>query len=148
MQDDDDAPEVEPPVVTTDEPPAPEHEEAPEVVVEGNAPGETWSPPKFEEGTGIAVDGHGLPLNHRLRAERLADAGKDEDPAGEISAEHIADAKARLAAAKEAKPPVNSSMKVADLERIANDENVDLSDAKNNDERVALIRAARGEENA
>lgn len=140
-------PGTEPPVE-----PAP-HEESPTPIVEGNAPGETWSLPATEEGTGIALDGNGLPVNHRLRAERLADDGKDSDPHGEISDALIADAKGRLAAERKARPPVHANMKVADLEKIAKREKIDLSGAANNDERVALIEAARGgpaanEENA
>jgi hypothetical protein len=132
--------------VTVTDPPAPtdENEPAPVVEVEGNAPGETWSPPKVEDGTGIAVDGDGLPVNHRLRAERLADDGKDEDPGGVIAPELIADAADRLAAERKARPPVAANMKVADLERIAKRENIDISGAANNADRVALIEAARG----
>jgi len=89
-------------------PPAPEHEAAVVEPIQGNEPGETWQEPQSEANTGIAIDGeHGLPLNHRLRAERLADEGKKEDPGGLISPEVIADAKDRLAgeakAAKAAK---------------------------------------------
>jgi len=121
-----------PDTVDVTEPPAPPvepNEPAPEVKVEGNSPDETWSPPKFEEETGIALDGHGLPLNHRLRAERLADAGKDEDPGGLISPELIADAGDRLAAERKARPPVAANMKVPELERIAKREGIDISSA-------------------
>ena len=146
------------PIVETP-PSAPEHEttgpaDAEGPSAEGDTPGTEWSPPKLEPETGIALDGHGLPINHRLRAERLADSGKDEDPAGEISPEHIADAKGRLAAqakadaarakAEEAaNPPVHAHMKTADLERIAKKQGIELSSATNNEERVALIEAAR-----
>jgi hypothetical protein len=121
--------------------------------VEGSAPGTTWEPPAVEPESGIAIDGDGLPVNHRLRAERLADAGKDSDPGGVISDELIADAKERLERERKARPPVAANMKVADLERIAKREDIDLSSASNNAERVALIEAARGggstnEENA
>lgn len=112
---------------------------------EGPAPEEgEWSPAKYEPETGIAIDGHGLPINHRLRAERLADDDANEDPAGLITSEHIADARERLDREREATPLVHANMKVKELERIAKREGVDLSTAKNNDDRVALIEAARG----
>lgn len=100
-----------------------------------------WSEPKVRE-NGVAVDGHGLPFNLRLRAEELAESGKDSDPANLVSAEHIADAKARLAAYDEQYPPLVGATK-SDLEKIAEDEGVDLDGASNNDERVARIAAAR-----
>jgi hypothetical protein len=96
---------------------------------------------------GFAIDG-GLPVNHRLRAEALAKAGRDTDPAGAITPEAIAAAGERLAAeakdeAADAPPAVKPSMPVADLKDIADREGVDLSDATNNDQRVAAIEAAR-----
>lgn len=132
--------------VTETPPPVEESQPAPEVVVEGNTPDETWSPPQFAEENGIAIDGDGLPVNHRLRAEALVDAGKDEDPGGMISPELIENTRERLEGEREARPPVYSNMKVADLERIAMREDIDISGAANNDERVRLIRTARGEE--
>lgn len=115
---------------------------------ENDAP--EWSPPKHEAGTGIALYGD-LPLNHRLRAEALADAGATEDPDGLITPELIADTAARLEAERaetaKAHPPVTASMRVAELERIANLESVDLSTASNNDERVSLIQAKRDDIN-
>jgi len=113
----------------------------------GNSEDETWSPPKVDE-NGVALDGHDLPVNHRLRAEALADAGKDKDPGDMVSPELIAETADRLATERKARPPVSANMKVADLERIAKRESVDLMSAKNNEERVALIEAARGGENA
>jgi len=111
---------------------------------ENDAP--EWSPPKHDAVTGVALYGD-LPLNHRLRAEALADAGETEDPDGLITPELIADAVGRLAADRAAEekahPPVSSNMRVAELERIATLEEVDLSTATNNDERVSLIQAKR-----
>lgn len=104
-----------------------------------------WSPAPIEEGTGIALDGNDLPINHRLRAERLALDGKDEDPGGIISPELIADASDRLDRVRDAVPAVYVNMKVSDLEKIAKDEDVDLTDAANNEERVRRIEAARPE---
>lgn len=116
---------------------------------------ETTAPPRRHEKTGVAMDGD-YPHNHRLRAEALARDEKTEDPDGIISPELIADAKARLERAEEARqraeeaereahPPVNARMPVADLEAIAGREGVDLSGAANNDDRVALIEAHRAE---
>lgn len=102
-----------------------------------------WSPAKVDEETGIALDGHDLPLNHRLRAEALADAGETSDPADTVSPELIADAADRLERERRATPPVSANMKVKDLETIASREGVDISGAKNNAERVAMIEDAR-----
>jgi hypothetical protein len=135
------------PAVTASDPPAPQHEETGPADALGPTvdigDGQTWSPPKQEPETGIAVDGEGLPINHRLRAERLAESDAEEDPLGEVSPELIADAKDRLARQDKATPPVNANMKVAELERIAKREKIDISSAANNAERVALIEAAR-----
>jgi len=57
---------------------------------------------------GVYTDEHQLPLNHRLRAEALAKAGKTKDPGGQVTAELIAATAARLeaeAAAKAAAKP-------------------------------------------
>lgn len=113
-----------------------------------------WSPPQFEAETGIAIDGDGLPVNHRLRAERLSDAGDEQDPGGMIAPDLIADAGQRLeaqraaddkalAAAEAANPPVNTNMTVAAIEKVAKRQGIDISTAANNDERVAMIEAAR-----
>lgn len=42
-------------------------------------PPEDWSPPQVNE-QGFAIDGHGLPLNLRLRAAALAEAGRTRTP--------------------------------------------------------------------
>jgi hypothetical protein len=116
---------------------------APPTVAMGDEnPPEDWSPPQVNE-QGFAVDGDGLPLNLRLRAAALADAGRDEDPSGSVSAETIKAEAERLAAYDKAFPTISSSSKTADLERIAKAEGVDISSAANNDERIAIIRAAR-----
>ena len=111
---------------------------------ENDAP--EWSPPKHDAETGVALY-RDLPLNHRLRAEALADAGETEDLDGLITPELISDASNRLAADRAAEekahPPISASMRVAELERIAAREEVDLSTATNNDERVSLIQAKR-----
>lgn len=104
-----------------------------------------WSPPRVEKETGIAIDGDDLPVNHRLRAERLALDGKDSDPGGVVSNDLIADAGERLDRVRDGFKPVHANMKVADLERIAKDEKVDIADAANNEERVSRIEAARPE---
>jgi hypothetical protein len=122
-----------------------------EVVTEGDV---EWSPPMVDAATGVSLDGHGLPINHRLRAETLVEQGKDEDPAGEVSAELLANTKERLdrqavadaelaKAAEAANPPVRASMKTADLERIAERQGIDISGASNNEDRVAMIESAR-----
>lgn len=54
----------------------------------------TTAPPKTRK-DGTAMSG-AYPLNHRLRAEALCKDGKTTDPDGLISAELIADTKARL----------------------------------------------------
>ena len=46
-------------------------------------------PPAVDEATGFAMQG-GFPLNARLRAEALADAGKTTDPEGLIGDDLIA----------------------------------------------------------
>jgi len=101
-----------------------------------------WSPPQSDD-NGFAIDGDGLPLNLRLRAAALAEAGKTEDPAGSVTPEAIASTGERLAAYDKAFPSVSPSSKTADLERIAKAEGIDISTAANNEERVAAIVAAR-----
>lgn len=99
-----------------------------------------WSPPRERE-DGTAVDGHGLPINHRLRALELARTGK-EDPAGTVTADLIAAAGERIAAHEAHYPPL-AGMKKPDLESTAEAEGVDISGAANNEERATLIAAAR-----
>jgi len=120
-----------------------------------NAAAGDWSPPATEAETGVALSTEGgLPLNSRLRAEALAKAGAEKDEEGLVSPELIAETRDRLQAEeayeverREAeaaeRPAVSASMKKADLEKIAEGEKVDLSTATNNDDRVALIEAAR-----
>jgi hypothetical protein len=91
---------------------------------------------------GIALDGHGLPVNHRLRAAALAERGDDEDPHGEISADLISEERGRLAA-YDSEYPLTSGATKAQLEKLAEAEGVDISGASNNEERAALIDAAR-----
>lgn len=65
---------------------------------------ETFNPPKTNE-AGFAMSGD-YPLNSRLRAEALAQAGKETDPDGIVSDEDIAGTVKRLAAeAKAEKSP-------------------------------------------
>lgn len=102
-----------------------------------------WSPETIEDGTGVALDGDGLPVNHRLRAERLARDGKETDEGGMVPDELIADAAARLESIAAAYPAVRANMRTDDLTKIADAESVDLSTATNNVERVELITASR-----
>lgn len=101
-----------------------------------------WHPPqRLADGT--PVDGHGLPINLRLRKAALADAGKDSDPEGYVTGEDIAAEVERLAAYDADYPALRANMKTAELEKIAKAEEVDLSAAQNNEDRVAAIAAAR-----
>lgn len=123
-------------------------------LVDGEAPeAAEHGPPMIEADTGIALDGD-YPVNHRLRAERLVAEGKTSDPGGVIGDELIADTATRmegdkraeaerLAAEEEANPPVNSNMRIADLEKIATAQGIDISSASNNEQRVEMIDAAR-----
>lgn len=70
------------------------------------------APPAIDPDTGVALVG-GYPLNHRLRAEALAQDGKAEDPDGVVSPELIADASARMK--RDAQAEVNAQAK-ADVE--------------------------------
>jgi len=54
-------------------------------------------PPAVDEATGFALQG-GFPLNARLRAEALADAGKTTDPEGLVDEDLIASTGERLIA--------------------------------------------------
>lgn len=119
--------------------PVPPPIQAPETT-EADEP-DDWSPPNYAE-DGTALDGHGLPINLRLRRYTLADEGKKEDPTGQIPPEDIAAEVERLAAYDKEYPPLAKATK-ADLEKIAKDEEVDLSTAATNDERAALIQAGR-----
>jgi hypothetical protein len=56
-----------------------------------------WTPPQHDAATGVAMHGD-YPLNTRLRAEALSDAGQHDDPDGLVSPELIRDAGARLQA--------------------------------------------------
>lgn len=105
-------------------------------------PPEDWSPPQVNE-QGFAIDGHGLPLNLRLRAAALAEAGKDEDPEGSVAPEHITAAADRLAAYDKAFPKATATTKIVDLEKMAKAQGLDISTAANNEERAAMINAAR-----
>lgn len=107
-----------------------------------------------ERGFGI-VDS--LPANHRLRAEALVGAGKDEDPHGHVSRELIADTKDRLereaAAAKEADEAAARAssqlgrMKVDDLRKIATDESIEIPADADKPAIVDTITAARAARN-
>lgn len=103
-----------------------------------------WEAPRMDKETGIAIDPAGLPVNLRLRSLALAQAGAEEDPGKLASREMIADAAARVKAYEEAYPPLKG-MTTAELEGRASKERVDISGAANNDERAALILAARPE---
>ena len=101
-----------------------------------------WSPPPTDE-RGVARDADGLPLNLRLRALELADGGKEEDPSGAVTPEAIAEAGEALAAYDERYPLISSASTKKELEAIAEDENIDLSAATNNEERASAILRAR-----
>ncbi len=116
--------------------------------------GADWGPEQVEPETGVALDGDGLPVNHRLRAERLARDGKTTDAGGLITDDLIAATASRLddddKAAEVAKreveeqfPPVRVNMRTDDLVAIAERETVDLSAASNNQDRVDAIVASR-----
>lgn len=102
-----------------------------------------WSPETIEAETGVVLDGDGLPVNHRLRAERLARDGKATDATGAIDDDLIADASARLDAIAAAYPAVRVNMRTDDLTKIAEAESVDLSSASTNSDRVDLINSSR-----
>ncbi len=59
------------------------------------APADDWTPPVYDTETGVAQRG-AYPLNSRLRAEAIAQAGESEDPDGIVTPELIADAAIRL----------------------------------------------------
>jgi len=117
---------------------------------------EATKPPEVQEGTGIAMAG-GYPVNHRLRAEALADAGKDKDPTGDVSPELIAETAKRLAAErKEAEAADDDAaraarelraMKLADLRELAQAEGVQHEGDANKSAIVDAIEAARRAKN-
>lgn len=103
---------------------------------------EDWQPPKTNE-QGFAIDGNeGWPINLRLRALALADAGKDEDPDGHVSSDAIADAKDR-AANYDADYPKLSNMTKAQLQKQADSEGVAVPEDALRDDIQAAIEAAR-----
>lgn len=55
-----------------------------------------FAPPEMDQATGIALLG-GYPVNRRLRAEALFQAGKSTDEMGEVTDDAIAEAGERLA---------------------------------------------------
>lgn len=122
-------------------PAATQEAEAPAVAPRADEEGD-WTPPASDE-RGFALDGHGLPINLRLRAAALADKGADTDPTGAVSAEAISAERARLADYDSRFPPLSASSSKAALERAAEAEGVDISSAANNEERAALILRAR-----
>ena len=101
-----------------------------------------WSPAPTDE-RGIARDGDGLPINLRLRALELADRGEEEDPSGAVSADAIAEAGEALADYDKRYPLISGSTTKKELEAIAEDEGIDLSDASTNEERASAILSAR-----
>lgn len=104
-----------------------------------------FSPEALEEGTGVALTGDGLPVNHRLRAERLAAMGATTDDAGLIDDDLIANTSDRLAAEQAVADavPTLDRMTKAELATVADGEGVDLSSASTKAEMVVLIEAAR-----
>jgi hypothetical protein len=115
---------------------------APTVAMGDEGELDDWHPPRVDD-QGFALDGHGLPVNLRLRAAALVDEGRDEDPEGHIDAERLEAERVRLAAYDKDYPSVSANSKTADLEKVAKAEGVDLTAATNNAERVAAITAAR-----
>lgn len=114
---------------------APEDAEAPDHA-------DPWSPPATDE-RGIARDADGIPINLRLRALHLADAGKEEDPAGSVTPEAIASAGEALADYDKRYPAITGSTAKAELEKMAKAERVDISAASTNEERASAILRAR-----
>lgn len=104
------------------------------------------APPAQDPETGVALAG-GYPVNHRLRAEALFKAGKEEDPDAIVSNELIADAGARLKADEAAeaarRPAVSTTMTREALDKIASDEGLDPSAYSTKDDVVAAIEAKR-----
>lgn len=100
--------------------------------------------PATREGDGVALHGD-YPLNHRLRAEALAKDGKTTDPDNMVSDELIVDAGERMKRLEAARDEAESleGRRKAELEEIAATEGVDLSDARNNGDRVRLIEEHR-----
>jgi hypothetical protein len=100
-----------------------------------------WQPPQVNE-QGFAVDGDGIPINLRLRSLHLADAGKAEDPGGQVSPEAITAAVDQLATYDAAYPSL-SGMRKADLVKQAERESVQLRGDELADEIASAITAAR-----
>ena len=103
-------------------------------------PNEDWSPPPTRD-DGVALDGHELPVNLRLRALELARSGKD-DPTGRASPELIADAAERIKAYESEFPPLTGLTKDQLAERAAK-EGVVVPDGATKDDISAAITAAR-----
>jgi hypothetical protein len=113
---------------------------------------ETTAPPAMTE-DGVALH-NDYPVNHRLRAEALADAGETTDPDALISDELIAATKDRLdreraeaerlaEAAAKAPPAVSERMKIETLTRIAEEEGVQIGTDADRPAIVAAIEADR-----
>lgn len=146
MADDSDAPKTDSPTP----PPAPDAATQPvaNLVQPGSQlngeqdgdPGD-WQPPQTDA-QGFAIDGHGLPINLHRRAMVLADQDADEDPAGAVAPEAIADARDRLAAYDDQYPPLQGMTRAA-MEALDEAQSLTFpDDAKVNDVRD-IIAAAR-----
>lgn len=102
------------------------------------APG--WSPPKSDPETGVALYGD-LPLNHRLRAEALADAGASEDPDGLILPELIEDARTRLKATRADEDRAVPSMRWERADLLAHAEKIPGLVIETDANKAAILKA-------
>jgi hypothetical protein len=97
----------------------------------------SWAPAAPRE-DGVFLDGHDLPLNHRLRAEALVAAGLDKDPGGLIEPERIAETTERLRAEAGVVKPLRDQSK-AKLTETARREGLPLPRASSG--KTAMITA-------
>lgn len=103
---------------------------------------ETTAPPALDPVTGLTMVG-GYPLNGRLRAAALADAGKKSDPQGLVTPELISAHADRLANYDAAFPPVSEKMGRDALVKIADAEGVEVEGDANKPTILAAILAKR-----
>jgi hypothetical protein len=103
---------------------------------------EAWAPPEPRP-DGVYLDAHGLPLNHRLRAEALVAAGLNEDPGSLLEPERIAETAERLQAEAGVVKPLGEQTK-AELTETARREGLPPPRASSGKTAmIAAIEAAR-----